>query len=90
VGKKDNDTLLWALVCSAYHLERVPDGAQLDLENIRRLLGMYRPKTVSLYFLKAALTFDPPQSLVAARALYQHYGVDPVGLEKVYPAEKPN
>ena len=89
MSKKDNDTMLWALVCSAYHLERVPENAQTDLENIRKLLGLYRPKTVSLYFLKAALTFDPPRSLQAAKALYDHYGIEPIGLERAWPAEKP-
>jgi hypothetical protein len=89
VSKKDNDTILWALVCSAYHLERVPTDSQADLENIRKLLGFYRPKTVSLCFLKAALTFDPPRSLQAAKALYEHYGIEPIGLDRLYPAEKP-
>jgi hypothetical protein len=89
MSRADNDTVLWALVCAAYHLERVVVDGPTDIENIRKLLGKHDPKTVSLYFLKAALTFDPPISLEAAQALYEHYGIEAVGLEKMYPAQKP-
>jgi len=89
MSDQDRDIMLWALVCAAYHLEQVVSDGPSDLENIRELIGKYDPKTVSLYFLKAAIIFDPPRSLEAARALYEHYGVEAEGLDKMYPATKP-
>jgi len=86
----DSETILWGLVCAAYHLERVTTKVTTELENIRNLLSRYPARTVSTYFLRATITFDPPRSLEAAQALYEHYGVDTKGLEKVYPASKPH
>ena len=84
----EKDALLWALVCAAYHLERVTSKIPTELENIRKIIGGYPAQTVSSYFLAAAITFDPPLSLVAAQSLYEHYGVDTSGLHKFYPAQK--
>ena len=85
----DSETVLWALVVAAYHLEKLNPALPTELEAIRKLLSRYSPQTVSSYFLKAAITFEPPRSLQAAQSLYEHYGLDSVGLDKMYPATKP-
>ena len=88
--KADHDAVFWALVVAVYHLEQLQDEhAQTDIERMRTILAEYPPQTVSQYFLKAALAFDPPTTLEQAQALYEHYGVDTVGLDKMYPGQKP-
>ena len=82
------DAVLWAFVCSAYHLERITSKIPTELESIRKLIGAYPAQTVSSYFLAAAITFDPPRSLEAAKSLYEHYGVDVDGLDKIYPPQR--
>jgi hypothetical protein len=90
VADSKSDTLLWALVVAVYHLERLPETElRVDLDHMRSMLADFPPKTVSLYFLKAALAFNPPETLEQAHALYDHYGLEAVGLEKIYPAQKP-
>ena len=78
------DTVLWALVVSAYHLEKVDPKLPTEIAEIRKLLSLYSAETVSTYFLKAEITFARPRTLASAQALYEHYGVDPTGLEKMY------
>ena len=56
---------------------------------MRAILSEFPPKAVSLYFLKAALAFNPPETLEQAQALYEHYGAPTEGLEKNYPVQKP-
>ncbi|MBX9826032.1 MAG: hypothetical protein K2Y27_13680 [Xanthobacteraceae bacterium] len=88
--KEDRNTVLWALVVAVYQLERLNDeSATGELANMRRLLADFSPEKISRSFLKAALAFDPPDTLEQARALYEHYGIEPEGLEKMYPARKP-
>jgi hypothetical protein len=89
MNKADNDVILWALICAAYHLQKLDADETDQLQEIRKLLSEYSPATVSLYFPRAAITFNPPESLDEAQALYEHYGVDASGLEKHYPAGKP-
>ena len=88
-AKADHDAVFWALVVAVYHLEQLQDGrAQIDIDRMRAILSEFPPKAVSLYFLKAALAFNPPETLEQAVALYDHYGVEAVGLEKMYPDQK--
>jgi hypothetical protein len=87
--KSGRRRVLWALVCAAYHLERLADET-LQLTEIRRLLSVYSAATVSLCFLRAAIAFDPPDTLEEAKALYEHYGVEATGLENIYPSQKPS
>jgi hypothetical protein len=88
-AKADHDAVFWALVVAVYHLEQLQDEqAQTDIERMRTILAEYPPKTVSLYFLRAALAFNPPTTLEQAQALYEHYGVEGVDLDKMYPEQK--
>lgn len=88
--KIDRDAILWALVVAVYHLEQLSDEKQqTDISHMRRLLADFPSKTVSLYFLKAALAFNPPETLEQAKALYEYYGVEAHGLEYKYPESKP-
>ncbi len=89
-AKADHDAVFWALVVAVYHLEQLDDdGAKTDIDRMRAILSEFPAKAVSLHFLKAALAFNPPETLAQAQALYEHYGVEPVGLEKMYPEPKP-
>lgn len=90
MSQATKDVILWALVCAAYHLERLDGNERHQLTEIRKLLSQYYPETVSLYFLRAAISFDPPETLEQARTLYEHYGVDAPDLEKMYPSRKPS
>jgi hypothetical protein len=88
--KADHDAVFWALVVAVYHLEQLDDeNAKTDIDRMRAILSEFPPKAVSLCFLKAALAFNPPETLEQAQALYDHYGVEAVGLEKMYPEQRP-
>lgn len=88
--KADHDAVFWALVVAVYHLEQLEDeDAQTDIDRMRAILATFPPQAVSRYFLKAALAFNPPETLEQAQALYEHYGIESEGLEKHYPEQKP-
>jgi len=88
--KADHDAVFWALVVAVYHLEQLQDEqAKTDIDRMRAILSEFPPKAVSMYFLKSALAFNPPETLEQAQALYDHYGVEGEELEKMYPERKP-
>jgi hypothetical protein len=89
-NKADRDAILWALVVAVYHLEQLTDEKQrTNIDRMRKMLANFSPPTVSLYFLKAALAFNPPETLEQAKALYEHYGIETDVIEKHYPTQKP-
>jgi hypothetical protein len=88
--KADHDAVFWALVVAVYHLEQLEDeDAKTNIDRMRAILATFPPKIVSQYFLKAALAFNPPETLEQAQALYEYYGIENEGLEKHYPEQKP-
>jgi hypothetical protein len=85
----DRDTMLWALVCAVYLIEKAPPEGSSGVEKIRKQLDNYDPKKVAELFVEAGLLFSPPRTAEEAKALFDHYGVAHRGLEMLYPARKP-